>query len=642
MSGLARLCHLRVVAILAFAPLMGSGISAATASEPAQAPAEPSAVSAALPDLEELVERTVMPPIQRGELPGAVVTIVKDGQVILLKGYGYADLARRAPVDPRLTLFRIGSITKTFTWAALTQLIEQGKVGLDQPIEQLLPRALHPEPSRFDAHPILVRHLFTHTGGFEDKVVNHFFLRNPNEVLPLSDELTRHKPTRIRAPGISASYSNYGAALAGAIIENVSGELYADYLEHHILSPLGMTNTTAREPLGPHNPESMPASFVDHVAQGYISVGGRLEARPFEYISHVGPAGSISSTGADMGKYMLARLRPGTLLSTASEARMQSRLFANAPELPGVGYGWMLGRAGALRTVWHNGGTMAFHSMLVLVPEVDLGIFISTNASTGRQLLEALPKAILTTYFPAARVKPTPIAVNPAVLASYEGSYLGDRLSATSAERFFAGLIAQTRRISVRPDGLAIGGAPLTPVAPDVFASANGDLVIFRRDETGGVASFTTTAESYDRLPPWRTPMALMILAALSVLLSFVNLLSGRSAAWPGARRQRIALALNLCASAGWLVFLGCLVVSFAQMMQSPLDIVFTYPPTALAIGLWIGVCTAALSIAATVSAMVSLSSCSSPRRIQYVASSLVWTGLMLALHDWKLLGLSA
>jgi hypothetical protein len=239
-------------------------------------------------------------------------------------------------------------------------------------------------------------------------------------------------------------------------------------------------------------------------------------------------------------------------------------------------------------------------------------------------------------------VKPAAIAVNPAVLKSYEGTYLGDRLSATSAERFFAGLIAETRKVSVRPDGLAIGSAPLTAVAPDVFATADGNLAIFRRDETGSVASYTTTVESFERLPLWRTPMALLILAALAVIVSFVNLLSGRSATWPGARAQRISLALNLSASVGWLAFIGCLIGSFVQMLQSPLDIVFTYPPTALVVGLWIGVCTAALSIAATVSAMASLASCTLPRRIQYVTSAVLWTGLMLALYDWKLLGLRA
>lgn len=642
MSRLSWLSHLRLASILTVAPLLWGHASVATTPEPAPTTSG-AAVPTSMPGLEELVDKTVMPPIERGEMAGAVVTVVKDGQVVLLKGYGHADVAKQVPVDPAKTLFRIGSITKTFTWTALMQLLEQGKIGLDQPIEELLPQALHPAPSRFDAQPILVRHLFTHTGGFEDKVLNRFFLRDPQRVRPLQEELTRYKPLRIRPPGVSATYSNYGAALAGAIVEHVAAEPYADYIDKHILTPLAMTSTTAREPLGPNNPQSMSPALASRLTQGYVSVGGKLEARPFEFMSQIGPAGSISSTGADMGKYLLAQLHPGSILSAPSATRMQSRLFTNAPQLPGIGYGWALDRVGSLRTVWHNGGTMAFHSMLLLAPDEDLGIFISTNTSSGDQLSAELPKAILTTYFSAARDQPRPIQVDADTLQDYRGAYLGDRLSTSSAERFFIGLIAGTRQISDGPSGLTVNGSPLVAVAHDVFGSQGGNFLVFQRDQTGHISGFTTGIESFDRLPPWRTPLAALVVIGLSALLSLVNLWSNRNLLQPGMpRRQKIALALNLGASLGWLAFAGCLVAAFMQMMQSPLDVVFTYPSLVLTLGLWIGVCAALLSVAASVSALTSVMSSSWPRRIQYAASAIVWATLLLLLHDWRLLGLSA
>jgi CubicO group peptidase (beta-lactamase class C family) len=591
-----------------------------------------------LPGLEALVDGA-MAPVRHGDVAGAVVAVVKDGEVLLLKGYGYSDLAKHLPVDPAQTLFRVGSITKTFTWAALAQLIAAGKVGLDQPIDQLLPEPLWPDSGHFADQPIVVRQLFTHTAGFEDRVLDHFFLRDPDQVLPLREELSHYKPNRMRSPGLSATYSNYGAALAGAIVEHVSGELYADYLARHIFTPLHMSSTTAREPLGNRNPESMPDALAARLSQGYVEVNGKLHVRPFEYLSQVAPAGSISSTGADMGTYMLARLSPGAILSADMESRMQSKLFTNDPALSGIGYGWILGRVGNLGTVWHDGGTMAFHSNLVLVPGKNMGIFVSTNSSTGAELVNELPKTILTTYFAAARVKPATISVDPSSLKPFTGTYLGDRLSSSTAERFFLALMAETVTVTAGPDGLEINGLHADSIGRDVF-SVNGDILAFQRNDGGRVSELRTNLESFHRLPPWRTPMSLLLLCGMTSLMSLMNMAAGWRARRLGGRR-RIASTLNLGASLSWLIFVGCLAGSMAQLSRSPLDVVFIYPPPILSVALVIGLCAATLSIAATVSALASMASLRWPRRFRYALSAILWAFLMLSLYDWRLLGIS-
>ena len=281
--------------------------------------------------------------------------------------------------------------------------------------------------------------------------------------------------------------------------------------------------------------------------------------------------------------------------------------------------------------------------MLLLVPTENLGIFISTNASSGAAVTAELPKKILTTYFPTARTQPAPLSVAASTLTEYSGQFLGDRLSSSSAERFFVGLITEIRKISAGPQGLSINGSRLIAVQPDVFIGESGRALVFQRDETGRVSGFVTDVETFHRMALWQTPLALIVTAGLSVLLSLMNLWSNRRLLQPGiAHRQKIALVLNLAASTGWLVFTSCLIAATVLLMKSPLDAVFTYPSAALSAGLWVGVGTAVLTVTAIAGTPTLMTSSSWPKRIQYAASSIVWAVLLLMLHDWRLLGLDA
>jgi hypothetical protein len=255
-------------------------------------------------------------------------------------------------------------------------------------------------------------------------------------------------------------------------------------------------------------------------------------------------------------------------------------------------------------------------------------------------LVGDLPRVILATYFPSVRTKPTTISVDPATLKSYSGTYLGDRLSTSTAERFFLGLIAETIKVSASSKGLEVNGLPVAAIRRDEFAIDHGDTLVFQRDAQGRVSELKTNLESFKRLSPWRTPMFLVLLCGLTLLLCTVNLASGWRAV-RGGGNLRMALRLNLAASLAWLVCIGCLASSITQMTRSPLDVVFIYPPTVLLIGLWAGVCAATLSIVATVAALASRASSTRSRRFQYAASTILWTLLMLALYDWRLLGIS-
>ena len=157
--------------------------------------------------------------LDNGDIAGAVVVVVKDGQVLLQKGYGYSDTEKRTPVDPEGTLFRPGSVSKLFTWTAVMQLVEQGKLDLDANLNQYIDFKI---PAR-DGKPMTLRQVMTHTTGLEEQI-RGLITSNKDEIVPLGEALKHWVPERIHAPGATPAYSNYATALAGYIVVDPSGE----------------------------------------------------------------------------------------------------------------------------------------------------------------------------------------------------------------------------------------------------------------------------------------------------------------------------------------------------------------------------------------------------------------------------------
>jgi len=233
--------------------------------------------------------------IAKGDIPGAVVVVVKDGQVLTERGYGYANVDKKTKVDPKTTLFRPGSISKLFTWTALMQQVEQGKVDLNADVNNDIDVKIPP----YQGQPVKVINLMTHTPGFEEAVKDLITLGEKTQV-PYDTLLKRWTPKRIYAPGTTPAYSNYGASLAGYIVQRTSGEPFDSYLEHHIFGPLGMQHSTFRQPL--------PANLKPLMAEGYVS--GKDKPYGYEFVN-AAPAGALAATGDDMAKFMIAHLNNG-------------------------------------------------------------------------------------------------------------------------------------------------------------------------------------------------------------------------------------------------------------------------------------------------------------------------------------------
>jgi CubicO group peptidase (beta-lactamase class C family) len=390
----------RLYALAASAAMLSVAAPAgvpALAANPVTTPAPVSVDPARLSGLADFVDGVVAQQIATKDVAGAVVTVVYKGKVLFTRGYGYADLDKRVPVDPVRTMFRPGSVSKLFTWTALMQQVEAGKVDLDADVNQYLDYKI-PDTK---THPIKVRDLMSHIAGFGDQ--SDIISYSADGLIPYTEWLKTSIAMRIWEPETETAYSNYGAALAGYIVERVTGQSFADYAEKHIFAPLDMPSTTFREPL--------TGSLAGRIATGYKLENGRLVAKPFERLSKVEPAGSSSSTAPDMTHFIEALLNGGQygkarILKPESVRFLGSDGFKNAPHLPGLAHGFMVFREAGPRMIEHGGNTVDQHSYLLVAPEAGFGMFMSFTGGPGStEARSELVEAIIGRVFPE---KPAP------------------------------------------------------------------------------------------------------------------------------------------------------------------------------------------------------------------------------------------
>jgi CubicO group peptidase (beta-lactamase class C family) len=364
--------------------LLLAGWLAAAASSQEQKPAPPAAASTdsdtpggpaagqralTAADLGAWLDGFIPTTLQQGKIAGAQVVVVKDSQVLLERGYGYADLAAKRPMDPDRTQMRTGSITKLFTWTAVMQLVEAGKIDLDADVNGYLDFKISPPGAR----PVTMTDLMTHRGGFEEGLKD-VLATDPARLKTTERYLKENRRPFMFPPGEVPSYSNYGTALAGYIVERVSGEPYEAYVERHILAPLQMHHTTLSQPL--------PPDVARTAAKGYRT--SETPPSPFELVG-TGPAGQISATGADMANFMLAHLQGGRF-GDAQILRPETVRLMHSPslEMPQgfdtLAHGFFRGRRNGRTLLSHGGDTVVFHSDLNLLPQEGVGIFVSFNS----------------------------------------------------------------------------------------------------------------------------------------------------------------------------------------------------------------------------------------------------------------------
>ena len=436
-------------------------------------------------DLETWLDGMVPYALKAGDMAGAVVVVVKDGTVLLEKGYGFADVSKKLPMDPEQTMVRIGSTSKLFTWTAVMQLVEQGKLDLDRNINDYLDFTI---PNDF-GKPVTLRDLMNHRGGFEEGLKDILWT-NPHGVPSTEAYLKEHKRPMLFAPGEVPAYSNYGAALAGYIVERISKEPYERYIERHILVPLGMTQTTFDQPL--------PERFSALVSKGYRAASA--PPGPYELIV-TRPAGSGTTTAADMSRFMIAHLQDGhfgdtEILQADTAKRMHSPSEQAPPAFAAMAHGFFRESHNGRTVIGHGGDTIFFHNEFELLPAEGVGIDFTFN-SRGRDnavylAREALFDGFMDRYFPnsAAPVDPPALPTAVADAQVIAGRYESSR----RVEHGFLSLfyVLQQSVIAANPDGTISVPGMFTPepvtyreIGPQLWRRAGGTQQLMLQTVSG-------------------------------------------------------------------------------------------------------------------------------------------------------------
>jgi CubicO group peptidase (beta-lactamase class C family) len=470
--------------------------------------------------------------LEAADIAGAVIVLVKDGQVLSEKGYGFADVKTRRLVDPKTTLFRPGSISKLFTWTAVMQQVEAGKLDLDTDVNDYLDFKI---PAR-DGKPITLRNLMTHTPGFADTYKNLFL--TSGTALPLGRLLAAWTPDRIFPPGEVPAYSNYGAALAGYIVERASGEPFDEYVARHIFVPLQMQHSSFSQPL--------PPQLLAGMSSGYVAGSG--DAQPYEYVGP-SPAGSLAATGDDISHFMIAHLQDGQygtvrILQPETARAMHAPQKQFNPPLNPMALGFYREDLNGHAIAGHAGDTLSFHSDLHLLLTDQVGLFISMNSAGKARAAHALRGSLLRDfmdrYFPVAASAPLP-TMSTAVAHGklLKGTY---RLSRRAVSGFVnLGHLLNQSEVEVKPDGTLIasalldggGASPIEwrEVRPFIWTDPSNRKLLVAAIQHGQVANFASSellpavmvfqpvpawASASWNLPLLKGTAAILLLAALA------------------------------------------------------------------------------------------------------------------------------
>ena len=473
-------------------------------------------------DLEAFFDGVVPLQLERSDIAGAAVRVTQNGQVLLQKGYGYADLKSKKPVDPATTIFRLASISKLFTWVSVMQLVEQGRLDIDTDVNRYLDFQIRPAFSR----PITLRNLMTHTGGFEEEA-RDIIVTNPDKPIALRDFLIRNQPQRLFAPGTIPAYSNYGVGLAGYIVQRASGQPFEQYVEQHIFLPLKMANSTFYQP--------PPTPLRKLPSEGY---GTDTEKPPigFEIFNPVS-AGGVSSTAADMGRFGQALLNGGELdgnriLKPQTLQAMWTPQFRSSEQMPPMCMGFYETWRNGLHWIGHEGDLVAFHSLFMLDPSRKLMLFISYNSAGGGE--RPRPEIIdmfTDRYFPAQAAQSF-VSLPRKDLTAIEGVYQSTRREDSTKLKLLSFLSQRSATID-KQGVLSLGDMknlrnhPIKwkPIAKDLWQEIDGQQRVFAiRDQADRVVrlAYDFPGVQAQRVPWYehKNPVLTAVFASLLVQLA--------------------------------------------------------------------------------------------------------------------------
>jgi CubicO group peptidase (beta-lactamase class C family) len=602
-----------VAGLLRFALSVAFGLMASCAIADTAVSQAPLGLTAA--NIANMIDPLMAEWIDKHKGPGAVVVVVKRDGPVFAKGYGFADIDARKPFTADTTLVRPGSISKLFTGIAVMQLVDAGKLDLDRDVNDYIDFAI---PTPQGGVPVTLRRLLTHRAGFEEHLKGLF--SRDREPEPLGRWLAENLPRRLFPKGDVPAYSNYGVALAGYLVERVSGEPYGAYVQRHILDPLGMRHSTFRQPL--------PDDLAPLMAKGYR----RSDKPPLAFFETIAaaPAGGLSATADDMGRFIRALINGGELdgIRILSKARLDEMMApADATPAGYLGLVFFGTKVAGHDSIGHGGATMTFFSDLKFFPDEGVGIFVSRDGMgeiTGLEDFAKMPDpaTVIAEGLPPkaseATVAGTTILSGDAAVA---GTYHSSRRTESSFTRLSSLLSQRVVRIdsvgnvrlffAIWPFG---DGETFKRIEGNIYEGLGSARIVFVHDvgSEAYIASNITASSTRGQRVPWSLDlrwMAPVLIASTGAVL--LTLLAWPVAAlWRWRRRRQwsadrrevrnfVAVRLVLLVD---LVVIAAIAVLFA--MGSDLTI-FDAALDPLLLGLyglaWLGVFGAILAVWAAI-----------------------------------------
>lgn len=522
---------------------------------------------------------------QKWHIPGVAISIVKDGELLFSKGYGQADEKNNVQVNPTSTQFPVGSISKTFTFTALMQLVQNRDITLDDHVADLLEF----DEINHQYTPITIRQLFSHSTGFEESFLGSSATDGESNDTPLMEYIRKFREERVRQNGKYIVYSNYAVTLAGAVIEKVKGVPFEIYMHEYILSPLKM------------NESAFYSSKIPTVGEHSRAVGHQWTGNGFienrEHYLRRGnyPSAGLLTTAEDMAKFMLFHLSNGStehsvVLAPEMIKRMHFVIKNNHPELPGITHGIWSNNIMGYKSLEHDGMLDGVASRMLMIPELNLGIFISTNSNNGYRLTQQFDRRLLAKFFPNKRME-SPVKQN-IDLTKYVGNYLMMWGNSSSIEHLTATPIYVSAQTNYLTAWIGFAEGHWYPLGNDVFENKlTGEKIAFTLDETENLLLLThdMVFEKISYFENSKNFLYFCVIAfVLSVLLLLISLIKLFLNSNDTSEEKRFLNILNISAVL-WVTFIASLLFTiFSSAGILAPEIYVHFPDKATIVGQWV------------------------------------------------------
>ncbi|HDX9653996.1 penicillin-binding protein [Bacillus wiedmannii] len=423
-------------------------------------------------DVEAFTNKVIPEKMKKENAAGVALVVVKDNQILFQKGFGFSDKEKNTPIDPKKTVFRLASISKVFTASAVMQLVEQGKIDINKDIVNYMGGLKYQNKM---GEPVTMEHLLTHTTGFDyvDPRPEDIHYQE-NDYTMLKDYVGDNMPTVVRKPGDTYTYDNFASMLQGYIVQSLTNTPFYKYMAKNIFYPLEM-----------HNSSFVMTNFIkEKLATGYDAKGNAIpfyQTRPTDM-----PQGSMFSTGSDVGNFMIAQLNDGKfknnqILQKETVEDMQKTKFALHPKYPNMTYGFEFfsPQSHNGQYVFGKGGNIpGFSSLMWLIPEHKIGVFVVTNKDSSALPVEVFDD-FMNHYFPD-KTKPEYLTPNEEELKKFEGVYRDLRLkNLMSHVKISEGKLYVSDKV--------YGKQELKQIDPLLFEDEKGNYMAFKLHKDGNV-----------------------------------------------------------------------------------------------------------------------------------------------------------